>query len=62
MLDTERREIQTKLAKTFEELLAVYKDTPDTRLTIASYTVGYMGCSYGLRVDGAEAEWPDDRT
>ena len=51
MGDTERREIQTKLSKLFEELLAIYKDTPETRLLIAEYTMGYMGASYGLKVN-----------
>jgi len=52
MEQKEQREIQEKLSKLFEELLAIYKDTPDTRLTIAQYTMGYMGASYGLKIDG----------
>jgi hypothetical protein len=45
------REIRETLSKVFEELLATYKDTPETRLIIAQYTMGYMGASYGLKVD-----------
>jgi hypothetical protein len=47
----EQKEIRQKLAKLFTELLATYKDTPDTRLTIVQYTMGYMGASFGLKID-----------
>lgn len=42
--------IQRELAGTFEELLKEYGDTPEIRLKIAEYTMGYMGASYGLHV------------
>jgi len=45
------REIRETLSKVFEELLKTYKDTPETRLKIAQYTMGYMGASFGLKVD-----------
>ena len=39
--------IQEALAKTFEALLQQW-DSPEVRLKIANFTLGYMGVSYGL--------------
>jgi hypothetical protein len=52
MKDKEKSEIQKYLSQLFERLLAEYKDTPEARLFIAQYTIGYMGASFGLKVDG----------
>jgi hypothetical protein len=48
----EKSEIQKELSKLYERLLAEYKDTPETRLFIARFTVAYMGASFGLKIDG----------
>ena len=42
--------IREALSKTFERLLQDAGDTPEVRLLIANYTLGYMGASYGLHV------------
>jgi hypothetical protein len=42
--------IQCKLAETFEAILKAHGDTPQTRLFIAEYTMGYTGASYGLHI------------
>ena len=38
------------LSETFESLLQQAGNTPEVRLKIANYTLGYMGASYGLHV------------
>jgi hypothetical protein len=50
----EQKEIQIQkyLSQLFDKLLAEYKDTPETRLLIVQYTMGYMGASFGLKVGG----------
>ena len=47
-----QKEIQLRLAKTCGELLRRFPDNPETRLFIAQYTMGYMGASFGLKIDG----------
>ena len=47
----EQKEIQKELSRLFEKLLEEHKDTPETRLFIAQFTMGYMGASYGLKVN-----------
>ena len=42
--------IREVLSKTFERLLQGTGDTPEIRLLIANFTLGYMGASYGLHV------------
>ena len=48
----QRIAIQKKLATLFQRLLEQYGDTPVVRLQIVNYTMGYMGASYGLHVEG----------
>jgi len=43
-------EIYTTLAQTFEDLLKRFGDTPENRLAIARYTIGYMGVAYGIHI------------
>ena len=43
-------EINTTLAQTFEDLLKRFGDTPENRLAIARYTIGYMGIAYGMHI------------
>jgi len=43
-------EINTTLAQTFEDLLKRFGDTPENRLAIARYTMGYMGVTYGMHI------------
>ena len=50
MDDNRQKEIGAWLADIFEKLLKKYGDTPETRLMIAQYTMGYMGASYGLHI------------
>lgn len=45
-----KKAIQAQLAKFFEILLQSTGDTPEIRLLIARYTMGYMGASYGIIV------------
>jgi len=40
------KEIRETLSKVFEELLKTYKDTPETRLKIAQYTMDDMDRNY----------------
>ncbi len=49
---TDAKEIQEALSALFENLLSKYGDTPETRLMIVHYTMGYMGASYGLHIKG----------
>lgn len=50
LTEEQKRELRNKLAKTFEELLKTYEDTPEVRLFIVNYAVGYMGAVYGLHI------------
>ena len=50
MDDETKNTLQDTLAKLLEQLLKQYGDTPEVRLAIANYTLGYMGATYGLNV------------
>lgn len=41
--------IVKQLSEIFEKILADC-DTPELRLTICNYTLGYMGAQYGLHI------------
>jgi len=43
--------LRIDLSLLLEKLLKKYGDTHEVRLQIVSYTMGYMGASYGLKID-----------
>lgn len=45
---TRDKAIQQVLSKTFERIYKQAGHTPEVRLAIANYTLGYTGASYGL--------------
>lgn len=50
MENLKKLEIIKELASLYEKLLKQHGDTPEVRLLIAEYTMGYMGASYGLHI------------
>lgn len=44
------KDVQDKLAQMFERIIQEYGDSPELRLAIAQYTMGYMGVGFGLHI------------
>ena len=48
--DHEKGALRKRLAEVFEEILNRFGDSPQVRLAVANFTLGYMGTSYGLHI------------
>jgi hypothetical protein len=46
-----KNDLHKEMAFAFKLWLTTYGDTHKTRLQIVNYTMGYMGASYGIKVD-----------